>query len=255
MSIESDRLDVEIQIDAGQRLQLLPQQPIVPFGDFGQSIVGDHEGSPLLWREMIETDGRNLEPAQAPAGEQPAVAGDDFQIGIDENQHVEVEGLDARGEGPGGRPHPRRPHLGFQPDVIATMGKAGSAGPKAVATEEDNSQSEESAGASTGEETSNTVGATEPAPSGAGATAGFAATARNSAAPNAKSAPVSSTPRQGTKIARVIELLRPGRDARGADRRHGLAVAYRTRGSAVRLTQTLDPRPRRDARQACSAWL
>ena len=82
------------------------------------------------------------------------------------------------------------------------------AGLKAVATKEDNSQPEESVGASTGEETSNIVGAADPAPSGAGATAGIAATARNSAAPNAKSAPVSSTPRQGTKIARVIELLR-----------------------------------------------
>ena len=80
------------------------------------------------------------------------------------------------------------------------------AGLKAVAIKEDNSQPEESVGASTGDETS--VGAADPAPSGAGATAGIAATARNSAAPNAKSAPVSSTPRQGTKIARVIELLR-----------------------------------------------
>ena len=47
---------------------------------------------------MIETDGRNLEPAQAPAGEQPAVAGDDVQIGVDEDRHVEAEGLDARGD-------------------------------------------------------------------------------------------------------------------------------------------------------------
>ena len=82
------------------------------------------------------------------------------------------------------------------------------AGLKAVATKEDNPQPEESVGASTGEETSNIVGAADPAPSEAGATAGIAATARNSAASNAKSAPVSSTPRQGTKIARVIELLR-----------------------------------------------
>ena len=52
------------------------------------------------------------------------------------------------------------------------------------------------------------MGAADPATLGAGATAEIAATARNSAAPNAKSAPVSSTPRQGTKIARVIELLR-----------------------------------------------
>ena len=80
------------------------------------------------------------------------------------------------------------------------------AGLKAVATKEDNSQPEEGVGASTGEETSNIVA--DPAPSGAGATAGIAATARSSAASNAKSAPVSSTPRQGTKIARVIELLR-----------------------------------------------
>jgi hypothetical protein len=46
----------------------------------------------------IETDGRNLEPAQAPAGGQPAVAGDDVQIGVDEDRDVEAEGLDARGD-------------------------------------------------------------------------------------------------------------------------------------------------------------
>jgi hypothetical protein len=76
--------------------------------------------------------------------------------------------------------------------------KLTAAGLKAVATEEDNSQPEEIVRASASQDTSNTVGATAP----------IAATPPNSAASSAKSPPVSSTPRQGTKIARVIELLR-----------------------------------------------
>lgn len=76
--------------------------------------------------------------------------------------------------------------------------KLTAAGLKAPATDVDNSQLEEIVGASASQDTSNAVGATAP----------IAATAPNSAASSAKSPPVSSTPRQGTKIARVIELLR-----------------------------------------------
>lgn len=76
--------------------------------------------------------------------------------------------------------------------------KLTAAGLKSVATDVDNSRLEEIVGASASQDTSNVVGATAP----------IAATPPNSAASSAKSPPVSSTPRQGTKIARVIELLR-----------------------------------------------
>jgi Protein of unknown function (DUF3489) len=85
--------------------------------------------------------------------------------------------------------------------------KLTAAGLKAVASGEDISQPEERVGASTGEDGSNIEGAANSALAGIEAAAGIAATAPNSAAPNAKSAAVASAPRQGTKIARVIELL------------------------------------------------
>jgi hypothetical protein len=76
--------------------------------------------------------------------------------------------------------------------------KLTTAGLKAVPTDEGNSQLEEVVSASASQDRSNAVGATAP----------IAATRPNPAASNTKSPPVSSTPRQGTKIARVIELLR-----------------------------------------------
>jgi len=85
--------------------------------------------------------------------------------------------------------------------------KLTAAGLKAVASGEDISQPEERVGASTGEDGSNIEGAANSALAGIESAAGIAATAPNSAAPNAKSAAVASAPRQGTKIARVIELL------------------------------------------------
>jgi len=85
--------------------------------------------------------------------------------------------------------------------------KLTAAGVKAVAIGENISQPEERVGASTGEDGSNIEGAANSALAGIESAAGIAATAPNSAAPNAKSAAVASAPRQGTKIARVIELL------------------------------------------------
>jgi hypothetical protein len=92
--------------------------------------------------------------------------------------------------------------------------KLTAAGLKAVASGEDISQPEERVGASTGEDGSNIEGAANSALAGIESAAGIAATAPNSSpAPNAKSAAVASAPRQGTKIARVIELLQPDHGA------------------------------------------
>jgi hypothetical protein len=74
------------------------EQPVVPDGDFGQAIVGDHEGPLLGLREMIEANGWSLAPAQPPGGQQPSVAGDHVPIGVDQNRDIEPEGLDAVGD-------------------------------------------------------------------------------------------------------------------------------------------------------------
>ena len=81
------------------------------------------------------------------------------------------------------------------------------AGLKFTAINEDDTMPEESVGAAPGEDGSNAEGAANPALAEIGATTGIVATAPGSPAPNGTSAPVSSTPRQGTKIARAIELL------------------------------------------------
>jgi Protein of unknown function (DUF3489) len=81
------------------------------------------------------------------------------------------------------------------------------AGLKFTAVSKDNTMPEESVGAARGEDGSNAEGAANPALAEIGATTGIVATAPGSPAPNGTSTPVSSTARQGTKIARVIELL------------------------------------------------
>ena len=45
--VEADRLDVEVEFDARQRLQLLGQEPIIPRSDLRQPVIRDHEGSLL----------------------------------------------------------------------------------------------------------------------------------------------------------------------------------------------------------------
>ena len=47
---------------------------------------------------MFEADGRHLLAAEMATGEQPAVAGDDVEFGIDQDRHVEAERLDAVGD-------------------------------------------------------------------------------------------------------------------------------------------------------------
>src|SRR5207244_3842658 len=48
--------------------------------------------------EMLQADGRHRPIAQLSAGEQPAMAGDDLQPGIDQDRYVEAEGGDAVGD-------------------------------------------------------------------------------------------------------------------------------------------------------------
>jgi hypothetical protein len=57
-----------------------------------------HGISGLGFAEMFEADRRHLGAAQIPAGEQPAVAGDDLKFGVDQDRHVEAEGHDAVGD-------------------------------------------------------------------------------------------------------------------------------------------------------------
>jgi len=98
--LKAGDLDVEIKVKQGEALELLGEQPVVPDGDLGQPVVGDHKGAGLRRGEMIETQGRHLGPAELSTGEEPAVTRDDVEIGIDQHRHIEAESLDAVGDLP-----------------------------------------------------------------------------------------------------------------------------------------------------------
>ena len=83
-----------------ERLQLLGQEPVIPDGDFGQAIIGNHEGPLLHLGEMLKPDGRNLGPSEPPARQQPAMARDYIEISVHEDRDVKSEGLDAVGDLP-----------------------------------------------------------------------------------------------------------------------------------------------------------
>lgn len=58
-SLEARHLDVEVQIEHGQRLQLQGQEVLVPAGQLGQSVVGDEVSADLCLAHVRETDGRH----------------------------------------------------------------------------------------------------------------------------------------------------------------------------------------------------
>jgi hypothetical protein len=91
-----------IEIEAEQREvpELFGKQPVIPDGDLGEPVVGDHKGAGLRGGQVIEAEGRHLGNAEFAAGEQPAMAGDHVVVAIDQNRGIEVESLDAVGDLP-----------------------------------------------------------------------------------------------------------------------------------------------------------
>ena len=98
--LEAGDLDVEIEAEQRELLELLGQQPVVPGGDFGQPVIGDHEGAGLRRGQVIEAQCRHLGHAELAAGEQPAMPGDHIAVAVDQDRDIEAEGLDAVGDLP-----------------------------------------------------------------------------------------------------------------------------------------------------------
>jgi len=99
--LKTSYLDAEIEPEQREVLELLRQQLVVPAGNFGQPVVGDHEGACLGRGQVIEAQGRHLGNAELAAGEQSPVPGDHLELGIDQHRHVEAKALDAVGDLPG----------------------------------------------------------------------------------------------------------------------------------------------------------
>ena len=54
--VETGYLDIEVELDLGERLELDREQLLVPAGQFGQAVVGDNVGANLLFREVAQPD-------------------------------------------------------------------------------------------------------------------------------------------------------------------------------------------------------
>ena len=71
------------------------QQPVVPGGDLGQPIVGDHESAGLRRGKVIEAQRRYLGNSNFATGQHSAMAGDYVVVTIDQDRNNEVEGFQA----------------------------------------------------------------------------------------------------------------------------------------------------------------
>jgi hypothetical protein len=62
---------------------LFCEEPVIPYGDFGEAVVGDPKGADVRWGQVIEAQRRHLAPAELVAGQDPAMPGDDVAVRID----------------------------------------------------------------------------------------------------------------------------------------------------------------------------
>ena len=92
---KADR-NVEIEIKAGEVLQLDLQDLGIPAGLLGELVVGKDVGAFLRVIEMLEPDARHGLVTEQLGSFDAAVAGDDAAVLVDQHGVVEPERLDAR---------------------------------------------------------------------------------------------------------------------------------------------------------------
>ena len=63
--LKAGELEAEIEAEQREVLELLSEQPVIPGGDFGEPVVGDHEGACLLRGQVIKAQRRHLGPCRA----------------------------------------------------------------------------------------------------------------------------------------------------------------------------------------------
>jgi hypothetical protein len=87
------------EVETGQRkvLELLREQPVIPGGNLGEPVVGDHESAGLRPGEVIQTQRRHLGKAKRAAGRQPTMSGNRIELSIDQNRNIKAECRNAAG--------------------------------------------------------------------------------------------------------------------------------------------------------------
>src|SRR5262249_14190330 len=98
--LEAGDLDSEIEVDQRELLQLLREQPVIPDGDLGEPVVGDHERLGLRAGQVVEAQRRHFGYAGKRACEQTAVTGDHGVVAIYHDRDNEAERLKAVGNLP-----------------------------------------------------------------------------------------------------------------------------------------------------------
>src|ERR1019366_5034840 len=76
---KSGQFDV-IEFKFEQPLQFARQQPAVPTRQFSQPIISYDVGTPIGWREIGQTNRRNLPQAEDLCGFDPSVTRDDLEV-------------------------------------------------------------------------------------------------------------------------------------------------------------------------------
>jgi hypothetical protein len=86
---------LRIEVAVQQEMELELQQVLVPAGELGKPVVGNHIGPLLGLRHRRERDRRNRPPAEQPCCLDAAMAGNDPTLIIDKNRIHPAELLQA----------------------------------------------------------------------------------------------------------------------------------------------------------------
>ena len=98
--VETDDLEIEVELDLAERLQLYRHQLLIPTGQLGQAVVGDDVGPDLCFAEVAQPDCRNLFEPEQLRRLQTSVARDDLPVFINQDGVRPAECLDGRGDLP-----------------------------------------------------------------------------------------------------------------------------------------------------------
>ena len=82
--VETGNLDIEVELDRGERLELDREKLLVPAGQLGQAVVGNDVGTNLCFGEVAQPDRRNLLQAEQLRRFQTPVARHDPPALVDE---------------------------------------------------------------------------------------------------------------------------------------------------------------------------
>ena len=72
--VKADRLEVELEVELGENLQVLPEELIIPSAQLREAVVCDHETAELILRKVCHAHGWHPLDAEELTGLDPCVA-------------------------------------------------------------------------------------------------------------------------------------------------------------------------------------